>query len=471
MGEAAPIQEGEILAGKYRIERELGAGGMGIVVAARHVELDQLVAIKFVREEALADQEAVSRFMREARAAVKLKSEHAAKVLDVGKLESGAPYMVMEYLEGLDLARVLELEGAQPVERAVEWVLQACEAVAEAHAAGIVHRDLKPQNLFVAKSVGGLARIKVLDFGVSKSMNPLSQGEGSLTRTHTMLGSPLYMSPEQMRSSRTVDARSDIWALGVVLFEILTKRWPFEAETIPELCLKVVSDPPVSLASIRPEVNRDIVAVVERCLAKNPADRYANAAELASALEPFVAPHSRVLAHRARLAMATSPARSVPAELASSPTIAADADARSAPTPAAWGSEGRPAVAGAPPRPRRGAAPLVVAGVAVLAVGGALALLASRSRPPKVVDTQVDPTPHTPVSAAVSPPSASTALPAPAPSAAAQLPPTVESAATPESAPTKPARTTPPPRPSAQRGTTPRLQAKPGADDDIPSLR
>src|ERR1019366_641727 len=194
----APVREGDLLAGKYRVERVLGAGGMGIVVAARHEQLDQMVAIKFVRDDALDNDEAVQRFLREARAAVKLKSEHVARVLDVGKLESGAPYMVMEYLEGSDLGKVLAEQGAVDASVAADWILQACEAVAEAHAMGIVHRDLKPENLFLTNTVGGAQRIKVLDFGVSKAMGGASGELSNLTRTRAMLGSPLYMAPEQM---------------------------------------------------------------------------------------------------------------------------------------------------------------------------------------------------------------------------------------------------------------------------------
>ena len=314
---SAPVREGDLLAGKYRVERVLGAGGMGIVVAARHIELEQLVAIKFVRDEAIGSEDAVQRFLREARAAVKLKSEHVARVLDVGKLESGAPYMVMEYLEGNDLGKILTDYGPSSVDAAADWILQACEAVAEAHAAGIVHRDLKPENLFLARTVGGGQKIKVLDFGVSKAMGGASGEMSGLTRTRAMLGSPLYMAPEQMRSSRDVDARADIWALGVVLFQLLTNRWPFEAETMPELCLKVVTEPPMALATIRPEVPVGIVGVIERCLEKDPAKRFANAAELASALEPFVQPASRVLAERARLAMGIgSRASSLPGQVA-----------------------------------------------------------------------------------------------------------------------------------------------------------
>jgi hypothetical protein len=379
---AIPVREGDLLAGKYRVERVLGVGGMGIVVAARHEQLEQRVAIKFVRDEALDNKEAVERFLREARAAVRLKSEHAAKVLDVGTLESGAPYMVMEFLEGSDLAAVLVDRGPLPVEEAAEYVLQACEAVAEAHAAGIVHRDLKPQNLFLARTVGGAPRVKVLDFGVSKSLTqsgggPGPGGKGALTQTRSMLGSPLYMSPEQMRSSRDVDARSDVWAFGVVLFELLTRRWPFEAETMPELCLKVVSDPPQSLAELRPGLPPEFIAIVERCLQRDPAMRFANAAELASALEPFVPVASRVVAERARLAMgATTGSGRTASPGATSLAHAPTAVARTGPTPAAWGS--RQGASPAPEPKRRSAAVVWVGVVATVAVLGAGAVMLLR---------------------------------------------------------------------------------------------
>ncbi|MEI9949592.1 MAG: serine/threonine-protein kinase [Pseudomonadota bacterium] len=200
------------------------------------------MALKFLLPDALGNPEAVERFAREARAAVKIKSEHVARVSDVGTLENGSPYMVMEYLHGEDLAAWVRRSGAMAVPEAIEFLLQAGEAIAEAHALGIVHRDLKPANLFVTRRVDGSACIKVLDFGISKLTVPGAPDMG-MTRTSAVMGSPLYMSPEQMSSSRNVDMRSDIWALGVILYEILTGRVPFEAETMPQLCGMILQDP------------------------------------------------------------------------------------------------------------------------------------------------------------------------------------------------------------------------------------
>jgi serine/threonine-protein kinase len=280
-----PVEIGQVLAGKYKVEDVLGIGGMGVVVAARHLQLDQRVALKFLRPEAMQSAEAVERFQREARSAVRLRSEHVAKVTDVGTLDTGAPYMVMEYLEGADLSRVVHATGSITIEEGVHFVLQACEAIAEAHSLGIIHRDLKPQNLFVTRRVDGKPLIKVLDFGISKTLD--TQAGLSLTRTSSIMGSPLYMSPEQMRSSKNVDQRSDIWALGVILYELLTGRVPFEAEAIPELCLKVVQDPVEPPRQLRPDVSEGLNAVVVKCLEKEPNHRFSNVAELAAALEPY----------------------------------------------------------------------------------------------------------------------------------------------------------------------------------------
>src|SRR5258706_1443900 len=248
-------QEGDVLAGKFRVERILGVGGMGMVVSAMHLHLHERVAIKFLLPDALSNAEAIARFGREARAAVKIKSEHVARVIDVGALETGAPYMVMELLRGHDLSEVLRDSGALPIHLAVQYVLQAAEALAEAHAIGIVHRDLKPANLFLTSRADGSPCVKVLDFGISKVSNQSGSGSDmGMTRTQSIMGSPLYMSPEQMASARDVDQRTDIWAIGTVLYELVTGRVPFEAETMPQLCTLILHQDPPSPRSVRPEI-------------------------------------------------------------------------------------------------------------------------------------------------------------------------------------------------------------------------
>src|SRR3954465_12842347 len=258
-------KEGDVLAGKFRIERVLGVGGMGMVVSALHLQLEERVAIKFLLPEALANAEAVARFGREARAAVKIKSEHVARVIDVGALETGAPYLVMEYLEGGDLSQVLARRGPLPVDEAVEYVLQACEAIAHAHSLGIVHRDLKPANLFLIRRPDGTNSIKVLDFGISKVMPGKSaSSDNAMTRTRTVMGSPLYMSPEQMASTRDVDGRTDLWALGAILYELVAGQPPFNAETMPQLCALILNGATPSLRSTRPQVPAALDIVLQR---------------------------------------------------------------------------------------------------------------------------------------------------------------------------------------------------------------
>jgi len=292
------VNEGELIAGKYRVEKVLGAGGMGVVVAALHLQLDERVAIKFLLPEMLNIPEAVQRFTREARAAVKIKSEHVARVFDVGLLESGAPYMVMEYLEGDDLAHWLERRGALPVELAVDFVLQACEALADAHALGIVHRDLKPANLFCTRRSDGTPSIKVLDFGISRTTGLGGSSDMGLTKTSAMMGSPRYMSPEQMQSPRGVDSRSDIWALGAILHELIAGSVPFAGETLPEICLKITTGEPPRLRSVRPGVPSGLESVVLKCLSKERDRRYRDVAALAAALAPFASERGRTSAQR-----------------------------------------------------------------------------------------------------------------------------------------------------------------------------
>jgi eukaryotic-like serine/threonine-protein kinase len=278
----APVEPGDILAGKYRVERLLGTGSMGVVVAAVHVELGQRVAVKFMRSAGHVDADARERFLREARAAVRLRSQHVARVLDVGTLDGGAPYIVMEFLEGRDLAALLKDDGPLALADAVEYVLQTCEAVGEAHAAGIVHRDLKPANLFVTQDVSGSPCIKVLDFGISK----ITGAALALTDDAQALGSPFYMSPEQMNSSRDVDARTDIWALGVLLYELIAGQTPFHSETLPELYGRVLTGRPTPLRERRSDVPPELDAAILRCLQGDREQRWKDVAEFAFALAP-----------------------------------------------------------------------------------------------------------------------------------------------------------------------------------------
>jgi serine/threonine-protein kinase len=295
----APVAEGDLLAGKYRVDKVLGVGGMGVVVAAHHIGLDDRVAIKFLLPEMLASAESVARFEREARAAVKIKSEHVARVSDVGKFENGAPYLVMEYLEGSDLAAWLEERGPLSVEQASEFVLQACEAIAEAHSLGIVHRDLKPANLFVIRRPDGALSVKVLDFGISKMRAAgTSVPDVSITKTSAIMGSPLYMSPEQMQSAKDVDSRTDIWALGVILYELVAGETPFMGERIEEVIAKIISMPAPPLRHHRADVPQAFEAVIARCIEKDRSRRYESVGELAAALAPFAPRRSRISLER-----------------------------------------------------------------------------------------------------------------------------------------------------------------------------
>jgi serine/threonine-protein kinase len=297
---ARPLAPGDVVAGKYRIESILGEGGMGYVLGARHITLDEPVAIKILKADGATSAEAVARFLREARAAVRMKGEHVARVLDVGALDDGTPYMLMELLEGADLSAVVERRGCLQVEIAVDYVLQTCEALAEAHALGIVHRDIKPSNLFLTTGVDGSPSVKVLDFGISKATNAIdaTRPDFGLTETQTVMGSPQYMAPEQMRSSRRVDGRTDIWALGTIMYELLTGEPPFSATTMPELFAMILQDPAPSLRGRRNDVPPALDAVVLRCLEKSPDGRPATVLELARLLAPFGSPMSAGAAER-----------------------------------------------------------------------------------------------------------------------------------------------------------------------------
>jgi serine/threonine protein kinase len=301
------VAPGTLIANKYRTERVIGEGGMGIVVAARHVELGRRVAIKLVRKEALAAG-SVERLLREARAAALIESEHVGRVLDVGRTKAGEPYLVLEYLDGQDLHARLASGPPARVADAVSWILQACEGHAAAHARGFVHRDLKPSNLFLARSPDGREIVKLLDFGLAKSVDA---DDGRITATGAILGSPSYMSPEHL-SGRALDARSDVWSLGVTLYELLTRAVPFPGNTTPEICAAVLSLQPVPIGSHRHDVPADLAAVIEACLVKDPAGRPRDVADLAARLAPF-SDDGPARASRVAQTLASTPSEELPA--------------------------------------------------------------------------------------------------------------------------------------------------------------
>lgn len=283
------FKPGDMLLDKYQVVSTLGVGGMGVVLLVRHQQLDELFALKVLKDHFATLDATVARFLREARAAVKIKSPHGARVLDVGTFPGGAPYMVMEYLQGRDLSTWLADEGALPFEQAAEFMLQSLEAIAEAHALRIVHRDIKPANLFVTKLPGGARCIKVLDFGISKASGFAgTTPKAEATEPGALMGSPSYMSPEQFSSAGTVDARSDIWAIGATLFELLTGEPAFCGDSLAKIYASIVHEPVRSIRALSPGVPQPMVAVVERCLQKDPACRYQNVGELAAALEALI---------------------------------------------------------------------------------------------------------------------------------------------------------------------------------------
>jgi serine/threonine-protein kinase len=277
---AQQTNPGDILLGKYRVEEVIGVGGMGRVVRASHLYLQQPVAIKILLSNMAESQSTVARFLREAQATVKLRSEHIARVMDVGTLPDGVPFMVMEYLEGHDLNQILRHHGPQMPSAVVDLMLQACEGIAEAHALGIIHRDIKPSNFFVTHRPDGSSLLKILDFGISKTPAELSE----LTGTQTVIGTPTYMAPEQMKTARGTDPRSDIWSMGVVMYQLLAGRPPFEAETYAALVLMVGHEPPAPFHVAVPAGLKDIVW---RCLEKDPNNRIQNVGELARMLAPY----------------------------------------------------------------------------------------------------------------------------------------------------------------------------------------
>ena len=448
-----PLSVGAVLGGKYRVERQLGQGNMGVVLAARSVNLGRPCAIKLIlaqRGGQKAQEEARSRFLREARAAAMLSSTHAVKIWDTGTLEDGSPFMVMELLDGKDLAVVLRERGPLPVDDAVTYVLQVCEAVAEAHAKGIVHRDLKPANLFLTTGFDGGPVVKVVDFGISR----IAADAGRLTGTGIMLGSPFYMSPEAMRAARDVDGRADVWALGVILYELLTGKTPFRAETIEQVMAKILFEPPVPIETHRPGLPASLVAVILQALEKDRDRRFGSVAAFGAALAPHASPRSARYVARIAGAQGVELAPSRATDLL--PPEPAPAGAAPVPVPAFTAAH---TLASAKPSGVSFRTLIAVVAVTILLVLGAVYVaLLSTAKPPPV-----------PPDAGAAPARSAVALPAEVPiatttaSAVVVPPPAVAPASSPSASASAPATRTPAPRASMVPRSSP--SPKPRVDD------
>jgi serine/threonine-protein kinase len=455
-----PVSVGDVVARKYRVDRVLGEGGMGVVVAATDTQLDRRVAIKFLLPDMLSSPDVVARFSREARAAAKIHSEHVARVIEVGELETGAPFMVMEYLEGRDLAERIRVGPPLSASEAARYVLQACEALAEAHAAGIVHRDLKPANLFLAQQPDRSVSVKVLDFGISKA--PV--GSGGITSTQAVMGSPHYMSPEQLVSAKHVDHRSDVWSLGIVLYEAVAGSPPFTGETMPEIVAKILQAPLPSLRALRPDAPVELEHAIARCTTKDPAARFRDVAELARTLVGFAPDAARSAERAARILGQPSmpPREASPTTrdaVASSPTPAKAETSPDVRSHEAWGNTRAAGV------PRRNMAPYAIAGVVgagAMVVG--LALIGGRAASPAAGPMAAPPPriepPSPPAAIATQaevlaplPTASATESSAPSVSASAPKPAVAKPAAAPRKAtPTATAVSAPPPPPTPAPG-------------------
>ena len=362
--EAAP-PAGTVLADKYRVVGALGSGGMGCLVKAEHLFLKKTVAVKFLQANHGASAE--RRLFREARAAQALSSENVVRVFDLG-VHEGAPFIVMELLEGTDLAARVRRDGPLAVEDAVDGILEACVAVAEAHAIGIVHRDLKPANLFWTRTAT-LELVKVLDFGISKVPDPVGETDCEKTAEDAVLGTPYYMSPEQLRNPAKIDARTDVWSLAVTLFHLLSGEHPFSGETPREVTATIFTDPPRDLRALRPEVPVELWAVIEAALAKRPEERTPSVAALVDDLVPFASKRGRLAAERVGAMGAPAPAgEREPSEAAGPMSVTGDGLSSTLRT----AGEARETPAR---RDATGRAPVAAMGLAAVAVAGAIAWL------------------------------------------------------------------------------------------------
>ncbi len=450
------LSPGSILASKYRILRLIGRGGMAEVYAAHHELLHQTVALKVLLPEAADTPQATTRFINEARAAARIRGENIATVMDVGTLDDGSAFMVLEYLEGSDLEAYAKERGPLQLLEVVDYVLQALQAIAQAHAKGIVHRDLKPSNLYLARQPDGGSVVKVLDFGISKALRSAEAVDGNSTSTQAILGSPFYMSPEQARSAKTVDARTDIWAIGVTLYRLLTGAMPFKGETLTELLLSIVQDTPRPLRELRPDLPAEVEGIVDHCLRKDRTQRFETVADLASALQPFGGSDAARIAGRVSRTLAavapTEPPPPMPGISEGGPQVAQPSKGNAvSPGPATTASWAESSASATAPRGTPWTR-LVAVGAGVAAIGvGAAVFVSLRARPRDGSPAGSAPGPVVSAVTALPPPVASIA----AASASALLPPPAPSASAVTSTPALGSAPSPPAVAGPRRSTSP----------------
>lgn len=357
---AEPIRVGDLLAGKYRAERVQQQSALGITLEAMHEQLGQRVSIRVSSADPRAYPEASARFLRGARLAVRFQNAHTARIIDVGTLDSGAPYIASELLTGSDLRRVLRVREVLPVSEAVDYTLQACEALADAHAHGLVHKNLEPSNMFVVRRETERQLI-VLNFCLSD--DPLSDAAINLGSTQHATQSLAYLAPEQIRDPASVDARVDIWALGALLHEMLSGAAPFRAETTPALLAMIAAEEAAPLSHLRPEIPDQLESLVLRCLAKDPRERFGSLGELCEALAPFASEGRELSARRVVRSLARRGGTSLPPPLpGAQPTKAIVRVAPAAVT-------AKPAAAPVPTAPARRWAELALTALALAAAG------------------------------------------------------------------------------------------------------
>lgn len=320
------LAPGELVAERYRVGRIIGAGGTGIVYEAQHIGLNRPVALKVIRPDIARDSSVWRRFSREARALGALHNKHVVRILDYGTLDSGLTYLVMDRLEGSDLRRLIQAEGPLPPQRAVDYVIPVCSALADAHRLNIIHRDIKPENIFLSEIRACEPTIKLLDFGVALFLDDVAQ----CTLIAPGMGPPLYLSPEQLQNPSAVDQRTDIWAVGLLLYELLAGRSPLWGLDASQTYLKIVQGPLPRIEQLCPWLPVELGAVVHHCLQVDPTQRPQSADELIIALEPFCSRHAPAAAPPGQ-SYADSAATREPAN-ASRPTIdAADSGPSSLP--------------------------------------------------------------------------------------------------------------------------------------------